>query len=117
MATMTPLKYPPPPCRRLVLSGVFSSSHQQISGEFQNSSLLTAPTFSSYEEDGLIFMTPKGAFERCAKTALLLKVTPTVNTGCVFQIPISPESVVKGAEESCCHFSRRSDKNSPLSSY
>lgn len=62
-------------------------------------------------------MTPKGAFESCAKTAWLLKVTPTVNTGCVFQITIGPESVVKGAEESCCHFSRRADKNSPLSSY
>lgn len=62
-------------------------------------------------------MTPKGAFERCAKTALLLKVTLTVNTGCVSQTAIGPERVVKGAEESCRHFSRRADKNSPLSSY
>lgn len=62
-------------------------------------------------------MSPKGAFESCAKTALLLKVTLTVNTGCVFQIRIGPESVVKGAEESCRHFPRRPDKDSPLSSY
>lgn len=45
MATMTPLKYPPPPS--VQVSGpllVFSSALQHISGGFQNSSPLTAPT-------------------------------------------------------------------------